>query len=177
MGKILILSGSAASGAALVDSLKCAGYTDVLSVTDAHDAERLLHEHAIDLLITEDGGFALAAIEISAIPIMALIEQGGEELEKRGILTVPRSAEPALLCQLVRAALILYCRMAQVQTQNTKLHREIEEIRIVTRAKYLLMQVLHMTEPQAHRYIEKQAMDRRITRQDVAKNILNTYDR
>ena len=33
-----------------------------------------------------------------------------------------------------------------------------------------------MTEPQAHRYIEKQAMDLRITRREVAEGIISTYE-
>ena len=32
-----------------------------------------------------------------------------------------------------------------------------------------------MTEADAHRYIEKQAMDRRLSRRQVAENIIKTY--
>jgi response regulator NasT len=32
-----------------------------------------------------------------------------------------------------------------------------------------------MTESDAHRYIEKQAMDRCVTRREIAENILQTY--
>ena len=51
----------------------------------------------------------------------------------------------------------------------------MEEIRMVNRAKWLLIEQLKMTEQQAHRYIEKQAMDRCITRRAVAEQILATY--
>ena len=47
---------------------------------------------------------------------------------------------------------------------------------MVNRGKYALMQYLHMTEPQAHRYIEKQAMDLRKNRQEIAERILETYE-
>jgi len=33
-----------------------------------------------------------------------------------------------------------------------------------------------MSEPEAHRYIEKQAMDMRITRRKVAEQILRIYE-
>ena len=49
------------------------------------------------------------------------------------------------------------------------------EIRIVNRAKCLLIEQLKMTEEEAHRYIEKQAMDRCVTKRTVAENILSTY--
>ena len=47
---------------------------------------------------------------------------------------------------------------------------------MVDRAKCAMIQYLNMTEPQAHRYIEKQAMDLRITKKEVARGILETYD-
>ena len=64
-----------------------------------------------------------------------------------------------------------------LEDENNKLQKKIEEIRIVDRAKLVLVQVLSMTEPQAHRYIEKQAMDMRQSRTTVAENILKTYER
>ena len=39
----------------------------------------------------------------------------------------------------------------------------------------LLIEQLKMTEPEAHRYIEKQAMDRCVTRRKIAENIILTY--
>ena len=51
----------------------------------------------------------------------------------------------------------------------------MEEIRLVNRAKWVLIDQLRMTEQEAHRYIEKQAMDRCVTRRAVAESILATY--
>ena len=63
---------------------------------------------------------------------------------------------------------------------RAELHEDIfeekmEEIRLVNRAKWLLISELKMDEPQAHRYIEKQAMDRCIQRREVAEEIIQTY--
>ena len=58
-----------------------------------------------------------------------------------------------------------------------RLQDKIEEIRLVSRAKCVLIEVLGMTEPQAHRYLEKQAMDLRCTRREVAQGVLSTYER
>ena len=49
------------------------------------------------------------------------------------------------------------------------------DIRIINRAKLLLVQHLQMTETEAHKYIEKQAMDRCVTKRAVAEQILSTY--
>ena len=66
--------------------------------------------------------------------------------------------------------------MVSLQSENTKLHQKIQEIRLVDRAKCTLIQDLHMTEQDAHRYIEKQAMDLRMTRREIAEEILKTYE-
>ena len=49
------------------------------------------------------------------------------------------------------------------------------EIRLVNRAKWVLINELKMDEPQAHRYIEKQAMDRCVSKKAVAEEIVKTY--
>ena len=51
----------------------------------------------------------------------------------------------------------------------------MNEIRLVNRAKWLLISELNMTEANAHRYIEKQAMDRCVSRRQVAEEIIKTY--
>ena len=67
-------------------------------------------------------------------------------------------------------------RLLGLRKENVKLQTKIEEIRLVDRAKCALIQYLNMTEQQAHRYIEKQAMDMRMTRKEVAQGILKTYE-
>lgn len=49
------------------------------------------------------------------------------------------------------------------------------EIRVVNKAKWILISELKMNEPDAHRYIEKQAMDRCVTKQTIAEEIIKTY--
>ena len=62
-----------------------------------------------------------------------------------------------------------------LSVENEKLAGKIDEFRIIDRAKWVLIDYLKMSEEQAHRYIEKQAMDLRIPRIEAAKNILKTY--
>lgn len=63
-----------------------------------------------------------------------------------------------------------------MQNENDLLRQKIEDIRLVDRAKCVLIEYLKMSEAQAHKYIEKQAMDLRQTRQEVATAILKTYE-
>ena len=52
---------------------------------------------------------------------------------------------------------------------------QLSDMKIVNRAKSMLMQYLNLTEEQAHRHIQKQAMDLRKTQRAVAEDILKTY--
>ena len=60
--------------------------------------------------------------------------------------------------------------------KKEKVEQRIEDIRIVNRAKCLLIQYTRLTEEEAHRFIEKQAMDRRLTKREIAEEILRQHD-
>ena len=59
--------------------------------------------------------------------------------------------------------------------KTASIEEKMEEIRLVNRAKWLLIEQLRMTESEAHRYIEKQAMDRCVTKRSIAENIISMY--
>ena len=56
------------------------------------------------------------------------------------------------------------------------LKRKIDEEKVITRAKLLLMEVLCMREEQAHKYIEKESMNNGVTRLETAYDVIRTYD-
>lgn len=96
--------------------------------------------------------------------------------EEQGVLFLMKPVGKSMFCHTIRLALAAKRRILGIKTENAKLYHKIEEIRLVDRAKCVLIQYLGLTEPQAHRYIEKQAMDRRMTREEVAGSILKTYE-
>ncbi len=55
--------------------------------------------------------------------------------------------------------------------------KKMDEIRLVNRAKWALISNLGMDEPQAHRYIEKHAMDMRICKREASETIIKTYEK
>lgn len=81
--------------------------------------------------------------------------------------------------QTVSQSLQLICgtreRLRRMEQKTASIEEKMEEIRIINRAKLLLMEQLKMTEKEAHRFIEKQAMDRCVTRITIAQSILSTY--
>ncbi len=54
---------------------------------------------------------------------------------------------------------------------------KIEDIRLTAKAKYLLMIYENKTEEQAHKYIERQAMNQRRQKKEIAKEIIDYYDK
>ena len=61
-----------------------------------------------------------------------------------------------------------------MEQKTATLEEKMEEIRLVNRAKWILIDQLKMTENEAHKFIERQAMDRCVTRRTIAEN-LATY--
>ena len=81
-----------------------------------------------------------------------------------------------MFSKAVRLTEAMRNRLGGVKKENVKLRKKIDDIRIINRAKCILMEYLSMTEPQAHKYLERQAMDLRITKIEVAKRLLSTYE-
>lgn len=66
-------------------------------------------------------------------------------------------------------------RLRRLEKKTTSIEDKMEEIRMVNRAKWILIEQLKMTEAEAHRHIEKQAMDRCVSKKEIAFGIINTY--
>ena len=66
--------------------------------------------------------------------------------------------------------------MQAVREENRALKGKLDDLRLIDRAKCILVSQMKMEEREAHRYIEKQAMDRRMTKRAIAEGILKTYE-
>ena len=64
----------------------------------------------------------------------------------------------------------------KIEKQKEKLETEVDNIKRIRRAQYLLMEKLGMSENEAYKYIEKQSMDLCERKSDVAKRIIMTYE-
>ena len=79
---------------------------------------------------------------------------------------------PAVLPQLLAGCV----RLRALRTRTDTLERKLDDTKLVARAKLLLMTRLNMSETQAHRYIEKTAMDSGSKKRDIAERIIRTYE-
>ncbi len=100
-----------------------------------------------------------------------------EKVSEFGVCVVPKPLNRLIFHQSLKLVEATRARMLGLKKENVKLLTKIDEMRLINRAKCTLMQYLNFTEPQAHKYIEKQAMNNRRTRREVALKILETYER
>ena len=63
-----------------------------------------------------------------------------------------------------------------MENNTKKLQEKMQDIKIINQAKIILIQKLNMSENDAHYYIEKQAMDTRLSKSKVSENIIRTYN-
>ena len=99
------------------------------------------------------------------------------KVEDRGVLTLSRPVSGKALYTAVKILIAVTARLSRMEKRNQSLQDKMTDIRRVDRAKWLLIQHHNMTEQDAHYYIEKQAMDTRLSRREIADSIIRTYDK
>ena len=162
-------------------------YGPVTVLHDAAAARRALAENSYDLVLIntplpDEFGtrLALDACESSSAGVLLLVKAEHcpdieAQVSAHGVLTLAKPTSAQLFAQTLRLLCITRERLRGMEKKAVTLQEKMEEIRLVTRAKWLLIEELKMTEQEAHRYIEKRAMDRCVTRRAVAEQILSTY--
>ena len=96
-------------------------------------------------------------------------------LTPHGVLVIARPINRHLFHHYLQFTDCFRTRMLRVERENEKLKTMVEDMKVLDRAKLLLVTCLNMSEEQAHRYLEKQAMDLRVSRLEVAKQVIQTY--
>lgn len=144
------------------------------------------HTYSLVLILAplrEDSGIYLArqAARTSAGVIVATSPayspQYTEKLKEDGVFVYHTDMGRRFLADAVRLMLSLSRRLVRSAQPEAEHYRDkLKEIRTVDRAKCLLIQYQQMTEKEAHRLIEKRAMDRRVGKLKIAEEILQVYD-
>lgn len=104
-----------------------------------------------------------------------LFDEVTDKCEDFGILTVSKPTTKVIVKQSLKLLQATRRRISKMEKKNASFEEKLAEIKNVNRAKWLLIDVLNMTEKEAHRYIEKLAMDTRRSKADVAAEIIEKY--
>lgn len=103
-------------------------------------------------------------------------EEASRRVGQEGVMLLPKPLSRTLFLQSLRLLAAMRERMRGIEDRARTLETKMNELKMVERAKWVLVEYLKMSEAEAHRYIEKQAMDRRTTRGEIAEGILKTYE-
>lgn len=125
--------------------------------------------------------FALDTVQMTSSGVILIVKTDIEdEVESRvspyGVFVIGKPLSKVIFYKAMGLVKAMRNRMNGVRSENVKLQKKIDDIRIINRAKCILMEYLSMSEPQAHKYLERQAMDLRLTKIEVAKRLLSTYE-
>lgn len=167
----------------LVEMLAEAGYSVVAQAGDGAQAIELVKEHQPDLAILDVkmpvlDGISAAEEIISICPVLMLTAFSQRELVDRardaGVMAY--LLKPFTISDLIPAIEIAMSRHNQMRTLTEEvadLHERLETRKIIDRAKGILMSALNLTEPAAFSWIQKAAMDRRLTMKQVAEAVIS----
>ena len=167
----------------LVEMLGEAGYLVVAQASDGAEAISLVAGHKPDLAILDVkmpilDGISAAEEIIATCPVLMLTAFSQRELVDRardaGVMAYV--LKPFTINDLVPAieiAISRHLQMKSLAAEVADLHDRLETRKIIDRAKGILMAALNLTEPQAFSWIQKAAMDRRLTMKEVAQAVIS----
>jgi len=156
--------------------------------TSCGEARRLIIDRDFDLYIInaplpDETGESLSkhisskgASQVILVVSAEYFEEVSDAVEDYGVITVAKPVNRNIFWSALKLAKASHNKLKAIRDENEKLMQKIEDIRLVDRAKCILISILNMSENEAHKYIERRAMDMRMTKRAVAQEIIKTYE-
>jgi AmiR/NasT family two-component response regulator len=167
----------------LVEMLTGAGYEVVGEGANGEEAISLVKELKPDLAILDVkmpilDGISAAEQIISECAVLMLTAFSQRELVDRardaGVMAyVVKPFSISDLIPAIEIAISRHLQMRALDDQLQNLTEKLETRKLVDRAKGILMQALNLSEPESFSWIQKAAMDRRITMKEVAQAVIS----
>ena len=104
-----------------------------------------------------------------------LYSQIKEKSAPYGIFTLPESTDCLTLSEALLVLASTAKKLMSLDGTEEKTALLADGLRLISRAKMILISSFGMSENQAHRYIEQRAMEMRKTRIQIAQSIINSY--
>jgi two-component system, response regulator PdtaR len=167
----------------LVEMLTEAGYQVVGQGVNGQEAIELANTHKPDLMILDVkmpvlDGISAAEKIIDICPVLMLTAFSQRELVERARDTgvMAYVVKPFTINDLLPAieiSISRYRQMKSLETEVADLYERLETRKIIDRAKGILMKTMNLSEPESFSWIQKTAMDRRISMKAVAQGIIS----
>ncbi len=181
--RILVAEDEALIRLDLVEMLTEAGYEVVAQAANGIQAIELAKEFKPDLAILdvkmpELDGISAAEQIIEIAPVLMLTAFSQKELVERardaGVMAYvvkPFSIDD--LTPAIEIAMSRHLQMRSLREEVSDLHERLETRKVIDRAKGILMAALALSEPEAFSWIQRAAMDRRISMKAVAEAVIS----
>ncbi len=181
--RILVAEDEALIRLDLVEMLTEAGYEVVAQATNGVEAIALAKEFKPDLAILdvkmpELDGISAAEQIIEIAPVLMLTAFSQKELVERardaGVMAyVVKPFSIGDLTPAIEIAMSRHLQMRSLRDEVSDLHERLETRKTIDRAKGILMAALNLSEPEAFSWIQRAAMDRRISMKAVAQAVIS----
>lgn len=181
--RILVAEDEALIRMDLVEMLQGAGYEVVAQATNGQEAIDLALLHKPDLAILDVkmpvlDGISAAEKIIDVAPVLMLTAFSQKELIDRardaGVMAyVVKPFTIGDLIPAIEIAISRHLQMSVLAAEVADLHDRLETRKLIDRAKGILMTALNLPEPEAFSWIQRAAMDRRMSMKAVAEAVIN----
>lgn len=167
----------------LMECLLTAGYDVVGQASDGQAALALIQTELPDVAILDVKMPLLDGIEVSravseSVPVILLTAFGHSEIVAQaadagvmGYLVKPFAE--AEVVAAIEVAVRRFSQLRGVTEERDHLAQSLENRKVLDRAKGLLQSRMNMSEPEAFRWMQKAAMDRRVSVRDVADTVIS----
>lgn len=184
---VLIISNAQTLNSSLHSLLPDFKFAPICFESSISSAKRVLLERNFDFVIInsplpDDAGlrFSIDICHEKSTVVLLLVKTElytatYDKVAEHGVYVLSKPLSKSLFLQSVDWMVSTLRRLRKLEKKTMSIEDKMQEIRIVNRAKWLLIDQLKMTESDAHRYIEKQAMDSCVSKKTVAEDILKTY--
>lgn len=168
----------------LAEMLVEAGYEVVDQAADGETAVEKTREHRPDLVVMDvkmprlDGIEAARRInEENLAPVVMLTAFSQRELVARAaeagaMAYLVKPFTPSDLVPAIEVARSRYAQMQSLRAETDELSEQLDSRKVIDRAKGILQESLGLSEPDAFRWIQRTAMDVRITMREVAERVI-----
>ena len=184
---VLVVSNQLKFNEAITPMLPPSEYYPVCFTGNIAAARREMLSQSYDMVIInapllDDPGtrFAIdASNRMDTVVLLLLRAENYEDVNERvtshGVFTLQVPVPASTLRQGLKWMISARERLRRLETKNLSIEEKMEEIRLVNRAKWVLIEQLKMNESDAHHHIEKQAMDLCTSKKEIARSIIKTY--
>lgn len=179
----LIVSGSERGREQLRQLLEGGDYRPTVLVGNGGEARRALLSAGADLLLIntplpDEPGLDLACdaavhgVGVILLVRAELLAEAQARVSPSGVVTLGKPLSKEWFHEALSLLEAFQVRAERLEGENRKLRAKLDEVKLVCRAKCLLVGYRGLTESEAHKLLEREAMDRQITRRTVAEEVI-----